>query len=624
MKRNRIFIKLFTMTAGVLLIILVSQFAFQYFKLEEYYVYNKKKTVTSTLNLLKDKIEKNMMKEDMIEASLKEASIENDIFVAIFDRYGMPQFGLNEEYNIPYLEVEDDNNQSYKIYIDGFSNNEFIDSIGNNKRIEIKGVLLDYNQNKVYPDTISIDGKDYSYETANTINLTDNNLIEIFGNEEGIMITNGTDLSVTDEIAIDIPDEVELKGIITEINLTNEEDFSMEYRKSQLLQETFWFLGQQKNLNTLFSNNKVIQYSKEDTYTGMKNLVFAQPVLFPNKEPMFIFALSSLQPIKETTEIMKSYFLFILLAAMLLAIIASYFFSKKITTPLLHLNDVTKTMANLDFSKKCGVQSKDEIGDLGENINTMSNKLQKTLDEVKKSNEKLKQDIIFREKMDQFRKRFIADASHELKTPLTVMKGICEGVKDGIYDGNDSENFNNILNEINDMSKLVYDLLESSKLESCDVESKTSIFQLSDVVLKTHSKLKHLIEDKKLKVLLELSEDFVLADEDKIQRVIGNLYYNAIQYTPQNGEINIKMKREMDKCYFIIENSPAKISEVDLAKIWEPFYRVEKSRNKTLGGSGLGLYMAKIIFENHDCEYDIKNISTGVRVYFSLKWIEDE
>ncbi|GAA0179976.1 hypothetical protein SH2C18_27520 [Clostridium sediminicola] len=343
------------------MIILVSQFAFQYFKLEEYYVYNKKKTVTSTLNSLKDKIEKNMMEEDMIEASLKEASIESDIFVAIFDRYGVPQFGLNEEYNIPYLEIEDDINQSYKIYIDGFSNNEFIDSIGDNKRIEVKGVLFDYNQNKVYPDTISIDGKDYSYETNNTIDSTDYNLFGVFGDKEGIMITNGTGISLAEGIAIDIPDEVKLNGIITEINLTSEKDLSMEYRKSQLLQETFWFLGQQKNLNTLFSDNKVIQYSKEDNYTGMKNLVFAQPILFPNKEPMIIFALSSLQPIKETTEIMKSYFLFILLAAMLLAIIASYFYSKKITTPLLHLNDVTKTMANLDFSKKCEVQSKDEI-----------------------------------------------------------------------------------------------------------------------------------------------------------------------------------------------------------------------------------------------------------------------
>ncbi|GAA0179975.1 hypothetical protein SH2C18_27510 [Clostridium sediminicola] len=254
----------------------------------------------------------------------------------------------------------------------------------------------------------------------------------------------------------------------------------------------------------------------------------------------------------------------------------------------------------------------------------MSNKLQKTLDEVKKSNEKLKQDIILREEMDQFRKRFIADASHELKTPLTVMKGICEGVRDGIYDGNDNENFKNILNEINDMSKLVHDLLESSKLESCNVESKTRIFQLSDVVLKTHSKLKHLIEDKKLKVLLELYEDFVLADEDKIERVISNLYCNAVQYTPEEGEINICMKKEEDKCFLIIENSPAKIPKKDLGKIWEPFYRVEKSRNKTLGGSGLGLNMAKTIFESHDSEYGIENTSTGVRVYFCLKRIEEE
>lgn len=621
MRKNKIFIKLFTMTVSVVLIILVLQFAFQYLKLEKYYIYNKKKTVTSTLNSLKSKIEKDTLNEEMIEPSLKDISMENDIFLAIFDQYGVPQFGLNQETTIPYIKIRSDDNEVYTIYLDGFVyNQEFLNNIDKNKNIEVEGFLYDFEQKKVSPNTISIDGKIYSYK-SDTYNLEDETSIRL--DRDNIVIANDINPSNFNILTPIESENIHLKGVSIDVNLVDEKSFSMEYKKDQLLQEAFWFLSQPENLNTIFNNDKIIQYSKEDTYTGMKNLVFVQPVLFKNEGPMFIFALSSLQPIKETTEIMQSYFLFILIAAVFLAIIASYFYSKKITTPLLHLNDVTKTMSNLDFSKKCEVYSNDEIGYLSENINKMSEKLQKTLDEVKKSNEKLKEDILYRKKMDQFRKRFIADASHELKTPLTVIKGICEGIRDGVYDSNDSENFKNILTEVNDMSKLVYDLLESSKLESLEVQSETTIFQLSDIILKTHSKLKHLIENKNLKISLNLSDDFVLADENKIEKVIGNLYYNAVEYTPKNGRINVKMDCNEDTCYFIIENSPANIPKDDLPKIWEPFYRVEKSRNKTLGGSGLGLYMARIIFENHNSEYGIENTSDGVKSYFSLKRIEN-
>lgn len=618
MKKNKIFIKLFAMTAGVVIILLLIQFVVQYFWLEEFYVYNKKKTIGNDLITLKKKIEENLVGREKIEEFLNRYSIENDVFIGIFDRQGMPQYGLSGEDSLSYIQMKDDKTGVYKIYMDAFSrNDELIKALKIDKSVNVKGLLRDSGQKEVYPQSVIVENREFSVQNYKEIPIESEIIIDDPEGNDLIAMEDIEDFAVTIEIVE--AEDINLNGSIVDMNLISKENYGTYYRREQLLQETFLFLGQEKNLNIIFKDNKIMNYIKIDPFTGIKNIIFVQPILVRNNEPMFMFAVSSLQPIEKTTEIMETYFIFVLITAMILAIIAAYFYSKKITAPLIHLNGITKNLAKLDFSQNCKVETNDEIEDLAENINSMSEKLKKTLKELKKSNEKLKEDILFKEKIEEFRKRFIADASHELKTPLTVIKGICEGVEDGIYDYKDKEHFKNILREINDMSQLVYDLLGISKLEADEVPFKKDVFQLCDVVLKVHNKLKPILENKNLEVELDLTEDFVLGDEDKIERVIGNLYYNAIQYTPENGEINIYIHTIENKSYFNIENKPAKIPKDDLMKIWEPFYRVEKSRNKALGGSGLGLYMVKEILDRHSSQYGIENTDVGVKAYFSLE-----
>lgn len=624
MRNNKIFLKLFGLTAGVVMILLLIQFVVQYFWLEEFYVYNKEKSVSSELITAKEKIEKEEITEENVEKFLNQYSIENNIYIGISDRKGMPQYGLTGEDNLSYIQIEDDNKGIYIIYMDAFfNNNELTEALKKNKMIQVQGLLQDIEQKKVYPENITIDNREFS--TLNRASADSTILIEKIEKEDIIDTKDTVVIDISEQPLAKIEwvevQDIQLNGAITDINLTSKENYGTEYRRQQLLQEIFLFLGKEKNINTFFKDNKLIKYMKVDPFTGIKNIIFVQPLFIESKEPMLMFAVSSLQPIEETTEIMKTYFFFVLLVAMLLAIIAAYLYSKRITAPLLHLNGVTENMARLDFSQKCSIKTNDEMGDLAENINIMSEKLKNTLEEVKKSNEKLRKDLIFKEKIEQFRKRFIADASHELKTPLTVIKGICEGVEDGIYDYKDKEHFKNILNEINDMSHLVYDLLEISRLESGEVPFQKDVFQLCDIVLKVHGKLKPLLEAKNLIADLKFTEDFVIGDEEKIERVIRNLYYNAIQYTPQNGNIKLYMNRSKDNCFFNIENKPAKISEGELEKIWEPFYRLEKSRNKALGGSGLGLHMVKEVLDKHDSQYGIENTEVGVKAYFSLQII---
>jgi signal transduction histidine kinase len=258
---------------------------------------------------------------------------------------------------------------------------------------------------------------------------------------------------------------------------------------------------------------------------------------------------------------------------------------------------VTSRIAHVDFSEKCGVNTHDEIEDLAMNINNMSDQLEATLNQLK---------------------YFLADASHELKTPLTVVKGIVEGLIDGVYDSGDVENYNKIIAEVNDMSGLVHDLLEISKMETGQVEISSNIFLLSDIVLDVHDKLQPLIKKKNIEVKLFLTDFFVEGDEERIKKVVRNLYTNAIKYTKSDGEILISTLDSDGRGSFEIKNSPARISDEDLNNLWKPFYRAEKSRNKSLGGSGLGLYMVKEILERHGAEYGIENFEDGVKAYFYI------
>lgn len=611
--KRRIFAKLFGMTVGLVLVIFIIQFIFQYFYLEDFYIYNKKKSGNHTLSQLKEKIEKKELNNDSIEEEIKKISIKDHLFIVILNSYSTLEYGVLDEEK-SWIKIIDRDQQVYTIYIQEYmANKDFISRLETHKTINISGVLEHDGFNVIYPDKIDLDDIDFLSSKDE-----DDKGIEVY------QPNDNTFESFMDNEMINKRENIDIKGYIFDININNTENYGIEYQKKLLKDEILSFVKQNKNIQSFFPDNKRIEYIKTDDFTKTQNMFFLHPLRVEDNNPMVIFAISSLQPMEETTEIMRDFFIIILLIATLLAIISSYFYSKKITRPLVHLNNVTKNMSELDFTKKCQVKTNDEIEDLADNINVVSEKLETTLNELKESNIKLKEDILLKDQMDEFRKTFIAHASHELKTPLTVMKGIYEGIIDGVYDYHNNEYQQTVLNQINDMSKLVHDLLQITKLESGEEIFKKDVFQLSDVVLKISNKLRSLINNKKIKVQLNLLDDFVLGDENKIERVIQNLYYNAVQYTQDEGEIIIWMKCNQDNSYLIIENKPSHIPEKDLPKIWEPFYRVEKSGNKALGGSGLGLFMVKEILNKHDSNYFIENTQAGVKVEFSLERIDAE
>lgn len=621
MRKKSIVTKLFVITALLLLIFFSMQFIFQCFCLENFYSYNKNKRMMGNVLTLKEKLENNLLNDKEINKLLMILSEENNSSSGIVNIYGIPKYGFDGNNNVSHIKIKDTKGDEYLIYIENFLRYpSFQNALENKKDINIKGYILPGKEKDMYPSTIKIDGKVFGAQSSNLESI-------IISETEEDIKKNGEYNQETNNdkrTHVLIPTLSEIDGTVEDIQLTEQKDYVMEYKKNQLMKEVTLFLQENKDVNGLFSNRELIHYSKLDPVTGIENLVFIQPVFLNNEEPMFFFSLTSLQSINEVTDIMEKYFLITFLIVLVAAVIAAFFYSKIITKPLLEISKVTKQMAGLDFSNQCNMKKEDEIGELGKNINILSVKLKEAVGELETKNERLLQDIEVKEKVDQFRKEFIANVSHELKTPLTVAKGICEGIRDEIYDPTNSEYINQVLNEINGMNKLVYNLLQSSKIQVEVQQLRDDIFQLSDVILKVHDRLKSLAQDKNIEVTMELTDDFLMGDEQKIETVIENLYSNSIRYSTIGQKIRIKMESKEGRCICSIENSGAKIPNEELQKIWDPFYRIEKSRNKDLGGTGLGLYIVKQILDSHKSEYGIENTQWGVKAYFSLLIIYED
>jgi len=570
---------------------------------------------------LKDKLENNLLNDKEIDKLLIMLSEENNSSSGIVNIYGIPKYGFDGNNNVSQIKIKDTKGDEHLIYIEKFLRYpSFDNSLQNKKNINIKGYKLPGKEKEMYPSTIEVDGKVFGAQSSNLESIVISKTEDMI--KKSVDYNEETNNHKNADVLIPILSEID--GIIEDIQLTEQKDYVMEYKKNQLMKEVSLFLQENKDVKELFLNRELVHYSKVDPITGIKNLVFIQPVFLNNEEPMFLFSLTSLQSINEVTDIMENYFLITFLIVLAAAVIAAYFYSKIITKPLLKINNVTKQMAGLDFSNQCNMKKEDEIGELGKNINILSVKLKEAVGELETTNERLLEDIEVKEKVDQIRKEFIANISHELKTPLTVAKGICEGIRDGIYDPTNIQYINQVLNEINGMNGLVYNLLEASKIQVEVQQLRNDIFQLSDVVLKVHNRLKSLAQDKNIEVMMELTDDFVMADEQKIETVIENLYSNSIRYSTVGEKIRIKMETTQGKCLCTIENSGAKIPAEELYKIWDPFYRIEKSRNKDLGGTGLGLYIVKQILDNHKSEYGIENTEWGVKAYFSLQVVYED
>ena len=284
-------------------------------------------------------------------------------------------------------------------------------------------------------------------------------------------------------------------------------------------------------------------------------------------------------------------------------------------------------MSNLDFSHKYRItDADDEINNLGKSINVMSSKLEKTIKQLRSTNIELERDIEEKSKLDEMRKSFISDVSHELKTPIALIQGYSEGLLENVNTDEESRKFyaEVILDETNKMDKLVKQLLELMKLEYGKREFNDKEFNIVELEKEVIRKSKVMLQEKEVEVELESLEEInVIADDFYIEQVITNYVTNAIKHVEEkDGKKKIIITNYVDveknKVRVKVYNTGENIDEEDLVRVWNRFYKVDESRNRADGGTGIGLSFVKAIMTNYKNEYGVVNKENGVEFYFDL------
>ncbi|MCR5523367.1 MAG: HAMP domain-containing histidine kinase [Clostridia bacterium] len=297
------------------------------------------------------------------------------------------------------------------------------------------------------------------------------------------------------------------------------------------------------------------------------------------------------------------------------------FISSKFTKPVEEINDVTKDMAALNFERKCENYGKDEIGELGRSINILSNTLDSTLMDLKDKNAQLEKDIELRLALDNARKSFINNVSHELKTPIAIISGYAEALLEGISDNPQViREYCGIINdESHKMNNLVLELLELSKLESKTSPFTPETFDIGESVAKIIDHLS--IEFEKSGITVENSVPVPLdcyAQKDKIEIVINNYITNAISHCSGEKKITVSCAGAGECLRIEVFNTGEHIDEGDMAELWDSFYRADKAHGRSENRFGLGLSIVRSIMENHSCGYGVENADRGVKFYFDV------
>ncbi|MBC8468172.1 MAG: HAMP domain-containing protein [Planctomycetes bacterium] len=297
------------------------------------------------------------------------------------------------------------------------------------------------------------------------------------------------------------------------------------------------------------------------------------------------------------------------IVAVVIAFTVAYFLSRSITFPISRMQEAAQRIAKGDFSRKVNIKSKDELGDLAKSLNIMAAELQQKMDNLKR--------------MDRVRTDFVANVSHELKTPLTLIKGYIETLEDrAIDDKEKARKFISIIKEhASRLENIIEDLLSLSELElSKDCLNRTE-FDMKKLIDEVALSFGYAIDTKRHEFNIDQQgDDFrIRADRDKIGQVIVNLIDNAIKYTNEAGQINILLHEQQNEITITIRDNGIGIPKEDVDRVFERFYRVDKARSRELGGTGLGLGIAKHIVLAHNGEISIESrINKGTKVLIRL------
>ena len=295
---------------------------------------------------------------------------------------------------------------------------------------------------------------------------------------------------------------------------------------------------------------------------------------------------------------------------LLISSVCAYFVSHFLTKPILEISEISNRFTMLNLTWQCKTNRTDEIGVLACNLNTMAARLDEALKELTTANEKLQTDIEQERQQEKLRVDFFRAVSHELKTPITVLKGELEGMiyQVGEYKDRDAH-LRQSMRTVNEMERLVKEILSASRMAGNDFSLTVSEIDLSRLVRQCCRKWQSAAEDKSQSLLTDIEDGCIShGDMDLLQKAISNIIGNAVTHSPEQERIEVSLSGKTLQ----VRNGGVWIADTDLHYIFEPFYRADPSHSRETGGSGLGLYIVKTILDRHELKYDLENTEQGV------------
>ncbi len=336
---------------------------------------------------------------------------------------------------------------------------------------------------------------------------------------------------------------------------------------------------------------------------------------------LFIMSMP-LTSIRESVILSNRFTTFVGAVALGFGSVLMYFVTRRVTNPLLRLAVLSERMSELGFEAKYEGGHQDEIGVLGRSMNTLSDKLKETIGALQEANRQLQHDIEEKIQIDEMRKEFIANVSHELKTPIALIQGYAEGLTEGMAEDAESRDYycEVIMDEAAKMNQMVKQLLTLSALEFGNDAPVWEQFDLAELIRDLLNSSRILIQQKGARVIWEEEGPLpVKADEFKVEEVMTNYLNNAINHLDGEKIIRIQTERMQSKVVVRVYNTGQPIPKEDIPNLWTKFYKVDKARTRAYGGSGIGLSIVKAIMDAHHQQCGVENKDGGVEFWFTLE-----
>lgn len=373
----------------------------------------------------------------------------------------------------------------------------------------------------------------------------------------------------------------------------------------------------------IISGDTAITFDEDEplidvTSSGKTSTSF-YPIILKDGSTYTLVVQVDLLVVQQTAEVLWSIFPYVILMIFALSFLCSLIYARYITRPIVRLSKISEEMASLDFSGQCSMAREDELGCLAQNLNSLSTSLSTALNDLHTANDQLKADIEKEQELERQRVDFFSAASHELKTPLTILKGHLAGMLNKIsgYE-NHTEYMERSLAVVERMEKLVKELLYVSKTDGSQ-KSEYKTVDFAEIVRVQIAAVTDLLEEKKQHLEVNIPDRLSCeVERAQMERAIQNILVNAIRYSPDGELIRVSLAEADTTVCCEVENTGVHIPEDALSHLFEAFYRTDTSRNRNTGGTGLGLYIVRKIMELHKAEYGIRNSSRGVLFWLKI------